>query len=260
MRLSVSLLPDSTRIDELADVAVVIDVLRATSVMTTALANGAQQLITCQEIQQAHQIASQLDTSPMLCGERQCKPIDGFDLGNSPAQYDRSVVANRTLVLTTTNGTRAIAAATAAKRLIAASFLNLSAVVAQLQQADWVHLICAGTDGEVTAEDVLLAGGIIGQLRRGQSSPDQQAVNQQAVNLCGDEAILAYELWRSWFADQIPNSASLSARLAETRGGKNLIHVGYQADLDRCAAIDTVSVVPERIASSPATFALPAIR
>ncbi len=76
-----------TRDTEHTDVAVVIDVLRATSVMATALAAGASQIVTCREISEAIVLASRITPRPLLCGERGCKPIDGFDLGNSPAEY-----------------------------------------------------------------------------------------------------------------------------------------------------------------------------
>ena len=246
MRLSVSLIPSIRPVDASTNVAVVIDVLRATSVMTTALANGAAKFITCEQIDEARELATQLSDPPLLCGERQCKPIDGFDLGNSPSEYTKSVVNDRTLLLTTTNGTIAIAAASAAKQMIVSSFLNLAVTVDHLSDAESIHLVCAGTNGQITAEDTLLAGAIVDGLSKiGPIEFD-------------DDAILAQELWRSWFGVQLPSSATLAKRFAFTQGGRNLIQVGYAADLERCAAINTISVVPERIDHSPNTFALKA--
>ncbi|EMI19200.1 2-phosphosulfolactate phosphatase [Rhodopirellula maiorica SM1] len=87
MRLSTSFLPNTNPIDETTDVAVVIDILRATTVMTVAIANGANEITTTCDVQTAREIANSLTPPPLLCGERACVPIAGFDCGNSPAEY-----------------------------------------------------------------------------------------------------------------------------------------------------------------------------
>jgi 2-phosphosulfolactate phosphatase len=254
MQLATCLLPRRERISKSTDVAVVIDVLRATSVMAAALAAGAARIVTCREISEARELAGRLQGDVLLCGERGCRPIEGFDLGNSPAEYVGSRVRGKTLVLTTTNGTRAIEAAAGAEKLITASFLNLSAVVERLAEARTVHLVCAGTEGEVTAEDVLLAGAIIDQCQA-----------RYAAELRDDDSTLARQLWRSWFATPeiprdrpYPNPQDLAERLRETRGGKNLVRLGFDQDLQRCAAIDAVSAVPQRNSRSPMAFSLQA--
>ncbi len=245
MQVSVSLLPSEQTVDSTIQLAVVIDVLRATSVMTTALANGAQKFVTCQSIDEAKSLANSTDSRPLLCGERECKRIDGFDLGNSPAEYSADVVKDRSLVLTTTNGTNAIEAGRDVPKMIVASFLNLSAVVSNVCRFDSVHLICAGTNGRVTTEDVLLAGAIIGQAERAKE-----------LTLANDDATLARELWQSWFAGAVPTQQSLASRLGQTQGGRNLIRVGYDRDLDLCAAIDSMDVVPVRTGVGPSEFLL----
>ena len=232
--------------------AIVIDVLRATSVMTTALHNGAASVMTCREVGEARQLSAAMQPPALLCGERGCKPIDGFDLGNSPAEYTRDRVRNRTLVLTTTNGTRAIAAVRQMDQVWIGSFLNLTAVVNRLRDCRHVHLVCAGTEGRVTLEDVLLAGAIVWCCQRvHDGEPDD------------DDSVLALQLWRSWFPQQVvqncmPSGEDLSRRFRETRGGRNLLKLGFDADLERCARIDSISVVPRRIEKSPATFAIEA--
>ncbi len=221
--------------------------------MATALAAGAARIFTCREISEAIDLAERMRPSPLLCGERGCKPIDGFDLGNSPAEYTSERVRDRSLILTTTNGTRAIESAADAGRLITASFLNISAVLDSLQRSEDVHLVCSGTDGEITAEDVLLAGAIVSQCE----------MRYHAV-LQDDEAILARQLWQSWFSANrlsdggLPESQQLGDRLRETRGGRNLLRVGYEQDLDRCAAIDSIRLVPELKARQPMSFGLQA--
>jgi len=254
MRVFSSLLPRARHDKDPAETAVVIDVLRATSVMAVALEAGATQIVTCREVEEATSLARTISPAPLLCGERGCRPIDGFDLGNSPAEYVSSRVSAKTLILTTTNGTRAIESATGAARMITASFLNLSAVIESLGQSESVHLVCAGTEGEITAEDVLLAGAIL----------DICALRYQS-RFEDDESMLAHQLWQAWFPverereERIPTPSELSRRLRETRGGRNLLRVGYAEDLDRCAAIDSIRAVPQRVSQSPASFQMQAI-
>lgn len=248
MQLSTTLLPRhdqavSHRIGE-KDVAVVIDVLRATSVMCTALQHGANAIITCREVRQVRALARQHSPTPLLCGERGCKPISGFDLGNSPAEYTPDRVANQSLILTTTNGTRAIEFSERAGEVLAGSFLNLSAVGDRLSGHQSVHLVCAGTDGELTIEDVLFAGALV--------SLCETRYNAQ---LADDASVLAKQVWSSWFpSPACVDPLRLIECLRETQGGKNLLHAGYADDLTRCARIDSVSSVPTRVARSPATF------
>lgn len=247
MRIATSLFSTLSPPSSDSDIAVVIDVLRASSVMVSALGAGASEIRTCRTIDEARQLADDLSPRPLLAGERGCRPIDGFDLGNSPAEYIPQRVAGRCVVLTTTNGTVAIEAAHAARQLVIASFLNLSAVVETVLTAERVHLVCAGTDGYVTGEDVLLAGALIDRCER----------TETVTDLC-DASVLARQLWHSWFGHQpaVPDPQSLSERLRWTQGGRNLARVGYDADLMRCAAIDSIGVVPQRISQSPSRFAL----
>lgn len=226
------------------EVAVVIDVLRATSVMATALHAGAKEIVTFAAIEQARQFAELQATRPLLCGERECKRIDGFELGNSPADYTSDVVQNRTIAMTTTNGTQAIELVADVERVITASFLNLSAVVESVKTAGHLHLVCAGTNGEVTAEDVLLAGAII-----------EACLSLAEVELT-DSSMIAHGLWHSLFGDAQPTSEALSQKLRETQGGRNLFKAGYESDFAKCADIDSLSVVPTRCLKSPPTFSL----
>ena len=143
--------------------AVVIDVLRASTTIVHALAAGAQDILPCLTIPEAQQQAAQVGPAALLCGERDGIRIDGFDLGNSPAEYTPDRVGGRRLVLTTTNGTRALQHASAAERVWIAAFVNLSSIAARLRDAEQVVLLCSGTRGEITREDTLLAGGAGGQ-------------------------------------------------------------------------------------------------
>ena len=265
MRIVTSLLPELMAAKPAeTDVAVVVDVLRATSVMTTAFGSGVKRVFTCYQVAEAVSLAEKIENTdqenqrPLLCGERSCKPISGFDHGNSPSEYTRESVGGKTLIMTTTNGTKAIEAASSAKRLIAASFLNLPKVVEMLRGSGLVHLVCSGTDGQITAEDVLLAGAII----------DACSVEFQ-VTLEDDESRIARGFWSSclsvseqspWISVKNGNQQELSHLLAKafgnTLGGANLKNLGFEKDLHCCAQIGTQSAIGVRSQQNPTAFEL----
>ncbi|MCA9059570.1 MAG: 2-phosphosulfolactate phosphatase, partial [Planctomycetaceae bacterium] len=164
--LFVHFLPDLLEPSDLSGhTAVVIDVLRASSTIATAVAAGVRQIIPCQTVDQAFQIRQEQQAGDaslvLLGGERGGMKIDGFDLSNSPQDYTAARVANRTIAFTTTNGTRAMSHCVAARRILVGAFVNLHAVCEELVAGnDDVHLVCAGTDGKPTAEDILFAGAV----------------------------------------------------------------------------------------------------
>jgi 2-phosphosulfolactate phosphatase len=150
-------------------VCVVSDVLRATSSIVTALANGAQGILPVEEISEAL-LVKQRQSGVLLAGERNGvligKELTGnisFDLGNSPREFIRPQVEGKTIVMTTTNGTRALCACSGAARTLIGSFLNLQVTVEAAHQTDFsqILLVCAGTEEEVAYEDVLCAGAFI---------------------------------------------------------------------------------------------------
>ncbi len=149
-------------------VCVVFDVLRATSSMVTALANGAQEIIPVCEIAEAVALRAQRP-EVMLAGERDGVRILGhltggvdFDLGNSPREFTCERISGRSIVMTTTNGTRALQACRGARRVLVGSFLNLGAVAGWLARERPEHLlvVCSGTHEEAAYEDVLGAGAL----------------------------------------------------------------------------------------------------
>src|SRR5205807_9970970 len=117
----------------------------------------------CAEVEEARALAGQMRVGrALLGGERGGVPLPGFDLGNSPREYTAKVCRGNTLVLTTSNGTRALLRAAEAERTLVAGFVNYSAVCEQLRQdVRPVYIVCAGTEGEVSLEDTLLAGAFI---------------------------------------------------------------------------------------------------
>jgi len=147
-----------------APVGIVIDVLRATSTMTQALAAGYRRVLCCAEIEEARAIAAS-EGSAKLAGERRLEHIEGFDFGNSPREVAGEPAAE-TLVLTTTNGTRLLVAAAARfEHVLVGSLLNLAAVAdaARATRED-VVVLCAGVLGELAIDDAYCAGRIVSGL------------------------------------------------------------------------------------------------
>ena len=129
-------------------VAVVIDVLRASTTVVHALASGAQAVIPCETIDEAREQSTRRSSGTVLLGgERGGERIDGFDLGNSPLEFTPEAVAGKTIVFTTTNGTKALKQCASADRVLIGTFVNRAALLRVLQ-ADGrpIHLVCAGTD------------------------------------------------------------------------------------------------------------------
>jgi 2-phosphosulfolactate phosphatase len=212
-------------------VAVVIDVLRATTVMIKALDSGCVAIAPCLEIDEAKRLAASLPTGhALLAGERLGLPIEGFDLGNSPESFTPETCAGKTVVMTTTNGTRAIHAALDADRVLIAAFVNLGATLRTLRdEARPIHLVCSGTNGLVSLEDSLLAGAIAAGL----GVPRRRPGN--------DEAILAGD---AWTMDKEKPPIELIRR---GWGGRRVTEIGLEADLAFAAVINRVDLVAEVI-------------
>ncbi|NNE71651.1 MAG: 2-phosphosulfolactate phosphatase, partial [Rhodothermales bacterium] len=147
--------------DDLAGrTAVVIDVLRASSTIAFALMQGAKEVIPVADLGDASRMAAALDASSfVLAGERGGKRIEGYQLGNSPLEFTSAVVRDKTVILSTTNGTPAIRAAEEAADVLIGGFVNLSRVAAAVRAAGRdVVIICAGWGNRVSLEDTLCAG------------------------------------------------------------------------------------------------------
>lgn len=209
-------------------VAVVIDVLRASTTIVHALANDAVSVVPCESVEEAQAVAAgHVPDKVLLGGERHGQLIDGFDLDNSPLAYTAEVVAGRTIAFTTTNGTRALRACEDATRVIIGTFVNRAAVARVLRDDGRpVHLVCAGTNGHLTAEDILFAGAIAADL-------DPQTPDVQTQ--------MAIDYYRSHFMDDNTFRETIRA----SRGGQNLLRLGLDADVDRASELDRFTIVPE---------------
>ncbi|MBS4057090.1 MAG: 2-phosphosulfolactate phosphatase [Bacteroidales bacterium] len=142
--------------------AVVIDVLRASSVIVTALSNGAKSVVPTVDIDEAFSLYNRHPQNSLLCGERDTIKINGFHLGNSPLEYTAGVISGKDLILCTSNGTIALRACQGATRIYIASFLNLDTVARQLAiENAAVMIVCSGTNGKFSLDDGLCAGMLI---------------------------------------------------------------------------------------------------
>ncbi len=215
-------------------VAVVIDVLRASTTISQALAAGADAVVPFGHVSEARERALSLPAGSFLMGgERGGVKIEGFDLGNSPAEYTAETVAGRTILFTTTNGTNALGQCHHAERIVIGSFANLDAVAKEVGKTFRpVHLVCAGTDGRVSAEDVLCAGGLISDL---------QMLRGRRILTENDANRLAFE---SYAVHSQSEPAFLEA-LRESAGGRNLLALGYEADIRWAAKRNRFHIVPE---------------
>ncbi len=222
--------------------AVVIDVLRSTTTIIHALAAGAREVIPCTEVEQARTIARRFPSDQVvLGGERGGLAPEGFDLGNSPQDYTAGRVRGKTIVITTTNGTRAMVHAVAASPILLGAFVNISALCAHLQGQPAIHVICSGTDGEMSDDDILLAGMLVDRLQR----------RDGLGYLLNAQAITAQEMWLHALplplalAAETLEAERLAEVLGDTLGGRNLVALGLEEDILAATQIDRFTIVPE---------------
>jgi len=207
----------------------VIDLLRATSTIVEAVANGARAVLPAADMDDAMRLAQTLGRSEViLCGERRSRKIEGFDLGNSPSEFTSAAVADKLVIMTTTNGTPALLAGASADRCVVAAYLNLSAAVADLLAAEKpIVLLCAGRGGRFSLDDVICAGSIARALR-------QQLGARVRMN---DAARAAMGLERRYHPH-------LNAVISRTGAGRQLLEAGFADDIPMCLTRDRHDVVP----------------
>jgi 2-phosphosulfolactate phosphatase len=212
--------------------AVVVDVVRATSTMVEALANGARAIYPTVSTEEAIHLANSLGREDtLLCGERRGLKVDGFDLGNSPREYGREQVGGKRLVMSTTNGTRAFVATQGAERVLAGSLLNLGALVEDVRKSAPKDLVvvCAGKEGLFSLDDAACAGLILQDLVEGDWNTSSLEMN--------DASRAALSLAKAYRVDE--------AFLRRTAAGAALVRVELGEDLALCAERDRHALVPE---------------
>lgn len=227
-------LPEVTSHEELAgDAVIVIDVLRASTTICFALAAGAKEVIPCLEVSDARELAGKLPGDAVLGGERGGKKIDGFDLGNSPREYVEEAVSGKTVVFTTTNGTRALQACIGAGDVFIGAFVNINAVVQTAAQHERVHLLCAGTNRQISREDVLLAGAMA-----------ELYMLHHLSMTTNDQAQIAIDAWQA--VTRGHHDPQIIARcIKASAGGRNLESIGQSGDIRLASAVNMVPVVPK---------------
>jgi 2-phosphosulfolactate phosphatase len=231
----------ATNLDELQlreKNVVVIDVLRSSTTVVTALANGAREIIPVASIESAVKIsASLLGDVTVRGGERNGKMIQGFNLGNSPLEYSEAAVKGKSIIYCTTNGSVAMSKCRYARNMAVAAFINRSKVAEFLAQLnDEVLIICAGNTSALhgfSLEDTVCAGMIIQTV--------QNELQQQVEYT--DTSKAAVSLYRS-------QGRSILKMLRNTDHGKYLASIGYDADLKACAQVDAVPVLPMLVGTS----------
>jgi 2-phosphosulfolactate phosphatase len=260
-------LPALAQRDLRATACVVFDVLRATSTFVTALHHGAQAIIPVSEIAEALAFRKSKVQSPkskviLLGGERNGVRISAngidFDFGNSPREYTTEKVRGKTIVSTTTNGTRALRACVGAKIILASSFLNLAATANFLnqRQPEEILLICAGTGEGVALEDVLAAGALAEiltdeTLTPALSLPKGEGENRDARLQLGSSVASFRSRWlddstKIALRTFLQAKADLGAVLASSQNARRLLAIpALRADVAFCAQRDIFNLVAE---------------
>jgi 2-phosphosulfolactate phosphatase len=207
--------------------ALVVDVLRASTTIIAALANGCAAVVPVAEPREARRRALALGGA-LVAGERRGEPLEGFDLGNSPLEFTGPRVGGRVVVLTTSNGTRALLAVRAAARIGVAALVNLAAA------ADWargggrdVVVVCAGERGRRSLEDWICAGLLVARLAAAAAGATLSATAREAARCAADYG------------------ADLARVGRESPWARHLAASGRGADVAACLALDTTALVPE---------------
>jgi 2-phosphosulfolactate phosphatase len=212
-------------------VVAVIDVLRASTTIATALGHGAKAVIPFESSEEAVTRSKQLERGAFrLAGERRMLKMEGFDLGNSPLEHTAEAVEGKTVLLTTTNGTKALLAVQGARDVVVASYVNLTGVTTMLRAAlrggADITLVCAGQDRQFALEDAACAGRYVYNISRRLADVDL------------NDAALAASLIDRKYGDNLTRLFNTAAH------GRALAAAGFEGDLAACAAVDSYPVIP----------------
>ncbi|MCH7879068.1 MAG: 2-phosphosulfolactate phosphatase [candidate division Zixibacteria bacterium] len=230
MRIDVSFTPQSLtqkKVDGRQIVA--IDVLRASSTMVTALANGARGIVPVAEPSQAVEVRTKLGAEHVLLGgERGGIKIENFDLGNSPLEYTRDIVGGKVIAMCSTNGTALFTLFRYSGPVLVVCFLNLSAVCREIvEEKSDLALLCAGDEGDYSSEDALCAGALIDKLA-------DTPLDEISMNDSAKLALLHYNASRERLADSLRESAH----------GRELAALGFGEDITFVSEIDRYNIAP----------------
>lgn len=233
MKISVYHTPEQTPALNSADCSIVIDVLRATTTMVTALSVGAEAVQVFSDLDELMRVSDRWDpTKRIRAGERGGSKVAGFDFGNSPLECSAEFMAGKRLFVSTTNGTRAFQRVQDSAVVLGAALINRQAVVSFLveNQPETVWIVGAGWEGTYALEDTVCAGAIVDLLA--------DKVGVSVGDLAGnDEMVAAVGLYRQWKDD-------LLGLFSHASHGKRLLKLEAYDDLTYCSALDTVKLLP----------------
>jgi 2-phosphosulfolactate phosphatase len=232
VRLDVFFTPNQVKPpDTQGRLVIIVDVLRASTTVATALGNGAKTVIPLEGPDEVITRSKEFVRSQtLLAGEQKMHPISGFDLGNSPQAFTPEVVEGKTILITTTNGTRALLGVQGARDIVVASYVNFTAVLAMMKVAARsntdIAIICAGEEGSFTLEDAACAGRYV------------KAIPKRAESVVINDAAGASVLIEKRYGDNIAKV------FKESTHGQALESAGFGDDLAAAAEVDSYPVVP----------------
>jgi 2-phosphosulfolactate phosphatase len=233
MKFSLFHTPELTPIQNAADCAIAIDVLRATSTIATALSSGADAVHVFSDMDKLMHESETLPPEKRLrAGERGGSKVVGCDLGNSPLDCTPELMSGRQLFISTTNGTRALQKIQASPAVLAAALINRKAVVDYLleTQPETVWIVGAGWEGSFALEDTVCAGAIVQSVAERSGCPLEELIGN-------DEMVGAIALYQQWQDDLI-------GLMHHASHGKRLLRLNCLEDLKYCSALDTLNVLP----------------
>lgn len=235
MKLFVYHTPEETPVDSLPDCAIAIDVLRATTTIAAAFEAGAEAIEVFSDLDKLVKASEQWPVEKrILAGERGGQRVDGFDLGNSPRDHSAERTAGRRLFMSTTNGTRCLQRIQDTPIVMTAALTTRQAVVDKLlaKQPESVWLVGSGWEGTNSLEDTVCAGAIIHKL--------METTGQSFVDCTGnDSAVASVALYEQW-QDKMLELMHVATH------GQRLLRLDNTADLEYCAQMDVLTIVPEQ--------------
>ena len=246
MKINAFTTPAEVNEDDLrGEPVVIIDVLRSNSTILQALENGCKEVIPVESIERALALHSALfDSDVLLCGERECQRIHGFDLGNSPQEFTSDLIAKKSLIFATTNGTVAMVKARKGKVVILCGFQNMETISSHISSGEFAKsawqnpdnreekltILCSGQKNHFSLEDMVCTGMLITRIT-GRLGPDDPGIELT------DAARSAVVLYKH-------HANKLKKMISQVDQGRELIRLGMEKDLDFCIQVDTLQVIP----------------
>jgi 2-phosphosulfolactate phosphatase len=227
VRVDVAVTPDGLRQQSVAaSTVIVIDVLRAATCIVTALANGCAGIVPVATPEDAR-VRLAAHPGALVAGERRGEPLEGFDLGNSPLEFTRERIGGRTVIMTTSNGTRALLAARGAPAIGVAAFVNVDAAAAWAVAARRdVLLLCSGERGARSLEDHVCAGLLAERVLASEPAARATAAAEEATALAR------------------PYGKDVGRLAQDSSWARHLASRGRAADVAACLTLDTAALVP----------------